>query len=151
MTVIYVPATIAHAEAMIGRLRSGDAAEVEAFGLSQRDALLESVNVSLFALAALEDGVPIALFGVAADDMMGSTGRPWMLTTAEVERHKKQFLRDSRHWIENVQVMYPSLENWVDARYERAIRWLRWLGFTIHPAASYGLLGADFHHFTMER
>ena len=37
----------------------------------------------------------------------------------------------------------------VDARNARAIRWLRWLGFRIHPAEAHGIQGLPFHRFEM--
>ena len=39
--------------------------------------------------------------------------------------------------------------NYVDARHTDAIRWLKWLGFTLHPATPYGPFDLPFHKFTM--
>jgi hypothetical protein len=44
---------------------------------------------------------------------------------------------------------YPQLENHVDARNRRALRWLGWLGFTIEAPAPWGVEGRPFHRFWM--
>jgi hypothetical protein len=42
------------------------------------------------------------------------------------------------------------LENVVDARNTKSIRWLRRMGFEVLPAAPLGVEGRPFHLFVME-
>lgn len=44
---------------------------------------------------------------------------------------------------------FALLTNYVDARNAVSIRWLRWLGFEIEPAAPFGIHGLPFHRFSM--
>ena len=46
---------------------------------------------------------------------------------------------------------YAVLTNFVDARNEPAIKYLRWLGFRFGVATPWGSAGLPFHPFTMER
>ena len=46
---------------------------------------------------------------------------------------------------------YDRLENRVDARNVPAIRYLRWLGFTLWPVMPWGHAGLPFYPFTIRR
>ena len=130
-----VPATIAHAEAMVGRLRPGDAAEIEAAGMEERQALVDSVADSVEAWAALEGDTVLAAWGISASALLGNDGWPWLLTTVDVDRHKIRLVREARRFIERARGMYPHLQMWVDARYVGALRLVASLGFRVHPPA----------------
>ena len=115
------------------RLRAEDAAEVLLFGLDGESAIAFSLDRSIVSECLLVDGEPAAVFGIAIDDMIGGTGCPWMLTTPAVERCQLAFARATRRLCARCFEMVPRLENLIDARYTRAIKWLQWLGFTVEP------------------
>ena len=142
-------ATLAHAEAMAPHLRDADAAEVIALGVTPLYALVESVRGSLVSWVALEDGEPICIWGVSAVDALGQAGCPWLLTTPAVERHKRLFMVTSRVFMLSIAAMFPRLENYVDPRHKKAVRWLAWLGFRLDPPAPLGPLGLPFQRITM--
>lgn len=99
---------------------------------------------------ALNEDKPVAIFGVGHFDP--KVGVPWMLATHDVfqtPRASRALVSKGRWYIQRMLANYPRLENYVDTRNERAIRWLRHLGFTIHPAAPYGPYGYLFHRFDM--
>lgn len=81
----------------------------------------------------------------------GLSGRrsPWLLGSTEIERNPAPFLRYTREKMPELRRCYPWMENHVDARNIVTIRWLRWLGFTIHDAVPYGILRRPFHRFTL--
>ena len=97
------------------------------------------------------DGEPVCMFGVAAQSILTGYGVPWMVGTSAIDRHSKAFLKGSKFVVEGMLHKWSHLENWVDARNVRAIRWLKYLGFTVHPPLPYGELGLPFHCFEMER
>ena len=45
---------------------------------------------------------------------------------------------------------YTWLVNWVDDRNTCAIRWLKWMGFTIHEPEPYGVANLPFRRFDMK-
>jgi len=150
MTIYIVPATVAHAEAMAGRLRAADSAEIAAAAfMDERTALVRSVEQSMDAWTALEGGKPIAMWGVGSPGLFDQTGRIWLLTCPDVERHRKQILRQSRAFVARARGMFLVLENVVDARYAGAVRLLRWLGFTVFPPQPYGPNDAMFCYFRL--
>lgn len=99
----------------------------------------------------LIDGVPVCMFGVTPLSILGGYGSPWLVGTHEIDSHAWAFLHSSRAGILELFEQWGHLQNFVDARNTKAIRWLKYLGFTIHPAAPYGPFGLPFHHFEMRR
>ncbi|MUG90143.1 hypothetical protein [Bombella sp. ESL0385] len=95
----------------------------------------------------LDDGQPVALFGVAPK--LG-IGIPWLVGTDAINLHQKTFLKETRFWVRQWQRNYPLLMNHVDASYSGAIRWLSWLGFSIGTPQPIGLAGAMFCRFEMQ-
>ena len=99
----------------------------------------------------MADGEPICIFGVSSASPLSRSGIP-------VDgRHRTpgpagfRVLRRSRNVVHDMLSRYDELYNYVDARNTQAIRWLRWLGFTIMDTEPYGLCGLPFHRFEMRR
>lgn len=146
-----VPATVEHALYLIPRLRQADKDEIwAAHGVEPRWGVLASLAVSRdTSYTGLADGEPICLYGVAQPSLLVLAGRPWMVGTDDVPKHSLKFLRESREVVRQMKEKFPFMFNYVDARHADAIRWLRWLGFTVADAAPYGPDKLPFHRFTM--
>lgn len=142
-----VPATLAHAEAI--DLRDGDRREVEALGLSPRDGLAHSMARSVWADAYLADGEVAALVGLGLQPLIGGVAMPWLLTGRPVDRHRKAFLRLTRGRTSAMLADHGALVAYVHADYREAVRWLRWLGFTLASPQPLGPRGALFHQATL--
>lgn len=127
------PATLDDARYVGDRLRAEDEAEALLFCETGTQAVVESVRASLLAECIVIDGEPAAVVGISISDLVAGTGCPWLLTAAAVERHPIAFGRETKRLIKRGLALAPRLENVVDARYTRAIKWIRWLGFTVEP------------------
>ena len=123
-----VRATLAHAAAMVGRLRAGDAAEVEALGVTQLEALEHGVRASAWARTALVGGEPAAMWGVAAEGLLGGVGNAWLLTTPLVEQHKKRLVRQALTEFAAMREAFPVLHGIIDPDYRQAVRLVERLG-----------------------
>lgn len=132
------------------RLRADDRNECRAAtGLDPEAVLPLGVRISFPAQTMVApDGEPVGLCGVVP---VNGEGVVWMMATDRLPTLPMTFLRHCGQWVREVSAQYPRLYNVVDARNEVHIKWLRWLGFTIHPAAPYGPLGIPFHSFEMKR
>ena len=127
-----------------------DAAEVWATAhLTPAEALLASRAASRETLAGRVDGVAICAFGVGQATLLSDVGIPWLLGTPEIRQHSRVFLRASKRWVEGQARRYTMLENFVDSRHTRAVKWLGWLGFSFDPVQPYGPDGVLFHRFYM--
>lgn len=145
-----LPATEAHARELARTMRPADVAEVDAStGVSPLEALLASLVVSRDPMTGLADGRVVCMFGVSTPVVLSTHGYIWLLSSVEVDAHSRAFLRMSHAYVQRARLYYDQLENWVDARHVVAIRWLRWLGFTLYPAEPFGVRGLPFHRFDL--
>lgn len=146
-----VTATPEHAAELIANMRQEDTLEVWAMsGQTPEEAVTSCMEKSEEVWASLADGKVLCLFGTARVTFLGDLVCPWMLSTKALPKHARHFVRGSKVVIAYWKERHTHLVNAVDVRYKFAIRWLSWLGFTIHPAEPLGKNGQMFHRVTLE-
>jgi hypothetical protein len=150
---IVVPAHRDHILWLAEHMAKADVMEVDAaVGMGPYRALEDSLNRSALAWTGMVDGRPVCMFGVSPIDILCGIGSPWLLGTEEIPRHATTFMRLNRQYIPKMLRLFPRLVNVVDARHERAIRWLKWLGFQFDPAPiAVGVFDLPFYRFWMEK
>lgn len=126
-----VPASPAHVGRLAHRMREIDRIEVGAKGRSPKSALRLSLRLSTWALTAMVDGEPHAMFGVAAASLIEDRGRPWFLGSDLVYANGRAMLRIGAETVEHMHRSFRRLENVVSCDNARAIRLLRRWGFTV--------------------
>lgn len=133
------------------RMRHDDRDEIAAFGVSPETALLHGLRQSLQSWTGTVDDEPVCMFGFNRRTMLSEVGIPWLLGTDRVREIPYAFLRKSRRITADVIASgtFSRLENLVSANNELSIRWLRWLGFSIHPDYAIAIGGRTFYLFTM--
>jgi hypothetical protein len=144
-------ATRADLESLLPALRQADIDEIRAAsGLTPEAALKRSFALSTHVWVAREDrAAVIALWGVGPLSLSAGKGCPWLLASAHFDHCTRQIVKLSRPMLARMRAAYPYLENHVDARNRRAVRWLDWLGFSIEPPAPWGVERRLFHRFWM--
>lgn len=90
------------------------------------------------------------MFGVVPGTILTGTGIPWMIGTALLDRHARTLMIRSRRHLGTMMKGFDRLENYVDSRNRKAVRWLAWLGFTMLPAVPMGPFGVPFHRFILK-
>lgn len=90
------------------------------------------------------DGVPVIIFGVDRDGL-SENGRVWMLATDDLEFMQKSFIKRCKKVFFELVEDFDMVYNYVYEKNEIALKWLKWLGFTIHPAITFGVECAMFH------
>lgn len=125
-----VPARASHLRRLAAVMRQADRDEVMASsGRDPLSALAASYRRSTVCMVALVDGQPEVIFGAGDLNILTATGAPWLLGSNAVVTHKRDFLRLSVVWRDQLLQRYSVLRNVVDCRNSLSIRWLRWLGF----------------------
>lgn len=134
-------------------LREADLAEMlAAHGgrASPIELIADSVAASAAPLTATDKGGVVAIFGVAPiGTILTPYAAPWLLGTSRLDHHAGGLVRLTRHYLKEWHKQYPHLVNFVDARHEASLRYLRAVGFTFDEAAPYGAEGLPFHRFHM--
>lgn len=124
-----VPATEEHARVLARTLRDGDRMEIAALGVPAEQVIAAHVRQSLRAWTALDDGVPVFIWGFRTQSLIAHTAMLWALSAKGVERHKRALMEYSRDFVAVMQQRFPRLEAVVALDYPAAVRWLKWLGF----------------------
>ena len=149
-----VEATMQHVLQLSQNMRKADIEEVWASAhYTPLEALTSSMLCTEHTFAGLADGQVLCLFGIGQATLMSDRGFPWFLSANLADKHAYALAKGSKIVFENMTKgnQFRVLENYVDARYKTAVRWLEWLGFTIHPPISFGKDQLDFHLFTWGR
>lgn len=141
-----VPTHWSHLRLIAAGMREQDRAEALAIGMAPERALWRSYTLSMFAHTCFVDGKAAAVFGLVTN-LLDDVGAPWLATTPEIERVKLSFVRYARAEVGLMLTVRPRLVNFVDARYDRAQRFLEAIGFTLDAPAPYGPNGEMFRRF----
>ena len=99
----------------------------------------------------LSDECVVGIFGIRRYSLLSDKGAPWLLTTTRIKEHVKTLLPLTKialsYWLNR----YTVLENYVPESYKASLRWLKWAGFTIHPAIPIGVSGQLIHRIEMRQ
>lgn len=152
MVDVVIRKAVAEDIPLIGQhLRVDDQREADAYGFpfDATKALDFSYLHSLKSWTAELDGEPCCIFGVATASLLFGEGVPWMMGTPTMDRGYGILVRETPRYIDQMLELFPYLSNHVYTGSKRSIRWLRRVGFEIHPPVPYGAKGALFHPFDM--
>jgi len=152
MKAVYgvIPATLEHIEPIARTVRQADVDECWAAAMMTiRDALTMSLAGAAIARVGTADGVPGVIYGVT--NIGPRNGQIWMIGTTLIDRHQRGFLEHSLTELDDFQQSYDCLWNYVDVRNKRAVRWLKWLGFSFEGPVSYGPMEKPFYYFSWQR
>jgi hypothetical protein len=138
-------------EALVAKMRQADINELRASGVGEiLPRVQASVDRSVLCRTGTADGEVGCIFGVVPVlTLFDQEGSPWMLGTDLVTRHQRVLMRRCRPYIQDMLRIYPHLVNAVHADNHAALRWLKSVGFLLHPAEPFGVDGALFHPFEM--
>lgn len=126
-----VPTTAAHIRELQKSLRENDRREIEGYGFSSAQGLWKSYRFGLMNKTGLIEGKVGACWGVGGS-FLGDLGAPWLMTSYEVEKISPlRFAKIYQNEVFNMLSVFPKLVNFVLADYEKAVRLLSIVGFTL--------------------
>lgn len=150
-----IPATQELIDSLKGRFRKEDVEEV--YAMSGRDinqAVDDGLKYSELCWIGMWEGDPVTVFGVRRISLLSDEGTPWLLGTDRIFEPgpKRAFIELSRPYVHlEMLKRFEYLENFVDARNKRSIRWLKMIGFTVEDPKPMGFLKMPFHRFWIRR
>jgi hypothetical protein len=83
----------------------------------------------------MDNGTPVLIGGI--NPLQNGIGVIWLLATLDVEKNQTSFLLATKKYFQKEEKKYKLLCNKVYSKNETAIKWLKWLGFTVEQ--HYGL------------
>lgn len=142
-------ATKKHMKELQQNLRPADRMEVIGMGGDLDEVMRVTWADSLMTKVAIVDGKVAAVWGVGGT-ALGGVGRPWMLTTPVFETVKFTAVRKASRELGKWLMIFHRLENYVDATYRGACRFLEVLGFRLEEPTRISS-GMMVRRFWMER
>ena len=151
-----VDATPKHAARIAVTMRVEEIRELQAAsGMAPDDAVIFAIAVSQYTRTILVDGEPAALFGVAPlpseEKEGGPVGSVWLLASNLVDEVPIEFTKVCLKELSRMREDWAVLINFIDARYEKALRWAYWMGFEVRAPIPYGRAQLPFHPIRIER
>lgn len=80
---------------------------------------------------ASDESGPICFWGFDADTILGPWAFVWMHPVRDLGPYARRFLRANRRYIDSLLARYPILYGTVDSADPVALRWMKWLGFSV--------------------
>lgn len=146
-----IPLTKDHLPHLIENLREWDKKELQSFrDISVEEGLTELLGDGQVWVSP--KGNPCVVCGLVPHEQVAGVGVPYLLATEEFYEYTRLFARESKLWVQEASQKYPMLFNCVAAGNTKAIRWLKWLGFSFDEREdNQGRFGLSFYPFYMRR
>lgn len=123
-----VPASVRHLRPMSRQLRAAACITLQGFGLDPRAALHRAFLASSYCRTALQDGKPVAMWGVKSV-MLGDTAAVWLVLSEAVTSMPVAIVREARAELARVMETKREVAITVLPDDEAAIRFAVFLGF----------------------
>jgi hypothetical protein len=118
--------------------------------MSPREAVMMSYAGSDDCLVGVINGKIALIFGVASP-LLDDVASIWALGTDTCNEVPVSMVKVGRQIVQNFLKQYQRLENYCAADYEKSIRWLKLLGFTIGDPEPKGVHGELFCKLSIEK
>lgn len=144
-----------HGTELAENMRQVDVDEVYASsGHNPLQSILSSVEMSTDTFTFLFEGKVQAIAGIR--EVNENSAVPWMLCSNAIEDfkkiHRKTFYKGTVQWVNEMNERYQMLFNYVDARNEVTIQWLKHLKFEFPKLIEdYGFQKIPFYLFMRVR
>lgn len=143
-----VPYEKAHGEFIAANMRALDRREIfQLAALTSWNAIEMSTATADRVHTAMIDGEPGAIWGINRKSIFSDIGVPWLLATDAIEKPVRRVLAESVRYFKAFEELYEYQENWVLTEHEKAVKWLRWLGFEMEEPAPFGPFGVSCIRF----
>lgn len=149
--IIFRRSTLEDVEFLAKNIREEDRQEIEALGVTPYNAFKFGLEPTADTWTALLNGVPMAMLGTYKQSMLGDSAEIWMLGTRDIDFIAREMIVITRKILKYELTRHKELYNFIDARYTKAIKWLKILGFTMGKPFSRGINGEKFIRISLRR
>jgi hypothetical protein len=145
--------TLADAYILSKNLRDIDIEELEAASnTSPLDALLGGFGgKGTKTKTIINHDEVIGMFGVGDCPHLENYGVIWLLGSDGIDKVKRQFLRECRAYVEDLQKPYEVVYNWVHPANWKSLKWLQFCGFEIRDKRKLGIKNQEFYLMMREK
>lgn len=145
------PAKPEHIALVLADVRQADIDELrDGWGKTPEQSMRVGLSVSTLAWMAWIDDKPFCLFGVGPVSILSGYGVPWLVGTNQIDQHARSFVKPCREYVQKMKEVFPRMENHVDARNKKVIKWLEMIGFRMNEPKPFGPKRLPFHKFELK-
>ncbi len=121
-----------HVDQIIESLHRGNVAELIAlFGSADKDALMQSINMSDEVYAVTIDGHIAVIFGFRELSKLTKRAYPWLICSSLINEYGIIFLKHFKKIMRDLQSRFNALECIIYSKNIEVIKMLEWVGFKI--------------------
>lgn len=142
-------AVLEDARFLDGRLRKEDIEEARALGVESEHICEMAFNASDYSWVGTIDGETAMIFG-CTKSVFDEWGEIWALGSDLCSKHPKSMVKYGREIVPDLLRIYPKLHNFCYEKYEKAIDWLKLIGFEVGEPKEHGAFGNKFCELKIE-
>jgi len=135
---------------LIANIRYADRVEIESASGRPYHEIICDIEEHSEMWSGFVDDELVVVFGMHIVSALTGKAIPWLISTNNVEKHSRTFLRYCKPVFKKLCINLNSLVNYVHDDNHLAKTWLKWLGFKLQDPAPYGAKQELFCKFTKE-
>ena len=128
-----VPVDPLHIEEICATMRWQEADAIAALSRDPIALIKHELATSISTYAGLVDGEVVVIGGVKCRDVLSDEAYVWIICSERVNEVPIGFVRTVKKVYKEVRPRFSSLWGLLVTDFERSVRWVRWLGFTVEP------------------
>jgi hypothetical protein len=128
-----VPIDPLHIREICETMREREALGFAQLGWNPEQKITHEVLTSFMSWAGVVNGRTFALGGVKCDGIFSEKAYAWLLCSECVSEVPLSFVRGVLQAFALVKPRFKTIYGLVDVRFEKSVRWLEWMGFTVEP------------------
>lgn len=112
------------------------------------EGVTNSFNKSVVSMTIEHDNIPVAMFGIM---ILKDVPTLWLMPTDDLGKIGRNFVRNTREWINKMLMDYSTLTAFVDNRNKESLRWMSFVGGKMVDTIFMGKDSMPFRKFIFER
>lgn len=126
-----VPVDPLHIREICASMRMEEASEIARLGCDPQAMIEYELATSLATYAGVVDGETVVLGGVKVRDILSDEAYVWIICSDRVNEVPIGFVRTVLRCFDEVRPKFASIWGLLVTDFERSVRWVKWLGFTV--------------------
>ncbi len=128
-----------HIRAICENMREREREALRKLGAEPEKYVTHEVASSFLSYTGLVDGQVVAMCGAKCAGILSDEAYVWMLASSLIDKYPLTFVKHGRTALCLLKHHFRRLHGLVLCDFDRSIRWLEWIGFTVDPPTPDGL------------
>lgn len=126
-----IRANDSHVRFMVDNIYPADKIEIETHGCTVEEGVKFSYQLAGQSWVAMSEDGPVCMWGLSRSKSLLGGASAWLITSTLIDKYSRSFIRQAKPYIHDMCATVGYVQNYVDSRHARALRFFEWLGFTV--------------------